>query len=113
MAKHRSTSRVASIAALAGLFVVTLATAAATPRKGAPRRDAHPLPQDTLMFRDGEAGVYGGRFIIAATTSPRTFNPFLSNEQSSNDVIGQLYAGLAELDNATGAITRCSPSPGR
>jgi len=49
-----------------------------------------------------EPGVYGGRFVIGETASPKTFNALLSNEEPSNDVCNLLYASLTSTDNTTG-----------
>ncbi|HEY2955185.1 MAG TPA: ABC transporter substrate-binding protein [Candidatus Eisenbacteria bacterium] len=46
-----------------------------------------------------ELGEYGGRFVIGQTSSPKTFNPIMSNESSSNDVNNRLYAALMDYDN--------------
>ena len=36
--------------------------------------DREPLPPDTLTTRMNELGQYGGRFVVGATSSPKTFN---------------------------------------
>ena len=59
-----------------------------------------PLPPDTMLCAEGEVGGYGGRFVIAATAAPKTFNPLLANETPSSDVTDRLFAGLADYDNA-------------
>jgi peptide/nickel transport system substrate-binding protein len=66
--------------------------------------DPHPLPIDTLAMPTAEIGRYGGRFVIAQTADPRTFNPMMSNEQTSNDINDRMYAGLTEYDQATQTI---------
>jgi peptide/nickel transport system substrate-binding protein len=63
--------------------------------------DPHPLPPDTMTVPVRELGVHGGRFVIAQTASPKTFNPLFSNESNSNDVNNLLHAGLSEFDNET------------
>jgi len=64
--------------------------------------DTHPLPQDTLTVDLPEIGTHGGRFVLAQTNPPRTFNSAMANESSSYDVTdGRLYATLVEFDNAT------------
>ncbi|MCC6649713.1 MAG: hypothetical protein IT348_01035, partial [Candidatus Eisenbacteria bacterium] len=55
-------------------------------REHAPFVDREPLPADTLTMRMREAGEYGGRFVIGATASPKTFNPVMANERPTNDV---------------------------
>jgi peptide/nickel transport system substrate-binding protein len=64
--------------------------------------DPHPLPADTLTMPTDEIGVHGGRFVLAQTAPPRTFNTVVANENSSTDVTdGRLFASLFEFDNAT------------
>ena len=50
---------------------------------GATYKDAHPLPPDTLTKEVEEIGTYGGRFVMAQTAAPRTFNVVMANETSS------------------------------
>ena len=64
----------------------------------AAHRLAVPLPPDTLTFDGPELGRYGGRFVIAETGGPRTFNALMSNDQPSNDVNQRLFIGLTEFD---------------
>lgn len=65
-------------------------------------QDLHPLPADTLTMALAEVGVHGGRFVLAQTNPPRTFNSLIANETSSTDVTdGRLFAALAEFNNAT------------
>src|SRR5204863_6045412 len=92
--------RVARTAVAAGAALVLDSCAGHTPGQVA-YRDPHPLPPDTLTLPAAEIGSYGGRFVIATTSGPRTFNALLSNEQTSNDVNNQLYAALAAFDNET------------
>jgi peptide/nickel transport system substrate-binding protein len=63
--------------------------------------DKNPLPQDTMTTKMDELGRYGGRFVVGATASPKTFNPIMANETSSNDVISQLFASLTDIDYLT------------
>ena len=59
-----------------------------------------PLPPDTMTVDAPELGTYGGRFSIAATADPRTFNPMLANDTPTSDVTNHLFIGLTEFDNA-------------
>lgn len=70
---------------------------------GGPARfvDRHPLPADTMTVRMRELGAYGGRFVVGATSSPKTFNPHMASERSSNDVCNLLYVSLADIDYPT------------
>jgi peptide/nickel transport system substrate-binding protein len=82
--------------------VVLLACACAAGCGGARERaawvDREPLPADTLTVRMREVGRYGGRFVIGATASPKTFNPAMANERPTNDVCGLLYCSLTDID---------------
>jgi peptide/nickel transport system substrate-binding protein len=61
---------------------------------------SHPLPSSPLMAK-GELGRHGGRLVIAATASPKTFNPLLALDGSSDSIIRLLFAPLVNLDWAT------------
>jgi peptide/nickel transport system substrate-binding protein len=64
--------------------------------------DPHPLPQDTLTVALPEVGTHGGRFVLAQTSAPRTFNWVMANETSSTDVTdGRLFTTLVDFNNAT------------
>lgn len=64
--------------------------------------DPHPLPQEPLTVQMDEIGTHGGRFVLAQTTSPRTFNTVMANEASSTDIAdGRLFSTLVDFDNAT------------
>lgn len=73
--------------------------------RGAPGAASHvdrqPLPADTMTVRMRELGVYGGRFVIGATASPKSFNPPMANERPTNDVCNLLYASLTDIDYGT------------
>ena len=60
-----------------------------------------PLPAEPYVQQLASVGAYGGRFVLGQITAPRTFNPFVANEASSNDVIGRMFTGLASFDNGT------------
>jgi len=62
--------------------------------------DPHPLPADTMTLALPEIGTHGGRFVIGQTNSPKTFNPVMSNETSSNDVNNRMFVSLMDYDNA-------------
>jgi peptide/nickel transport system substrate-binding protein len=65
--------------------------------------DHHPLPPDTMTTAMDEPGKYGGRFVAGATSSPRTFNPIMANETSSNEIIQLLFISLTDIDYRTQA----------
>ncbi len=63
--------------------------------------DKLPLPADTMTTAMAEPGVHGGRFVVGATTSPKTFNPLMANENSSTDITQRLFASLTDIDYTT------------
>ena len=65
------------------------------------REDPHPRPADAMTPRMNESGTYGGRFIIAQTSAPKTFNAIMANETSSTDVTNLMFITLADYDNGT------------
>ena len=68
--------------------------------------DPHPLPIDTLTVDVPEIGTHGGRFVLAQTQPPRTFNSIMANESSSYDVTdGRLYTTLVDFNNAAQTLT--------
>ncbi len=63
-------------------------------------QDPHAPPQDAKTVEMPEIGTHGGRFVLAQTTSPRTFNPIMANETSSTDVTdGRMFTTLVDFDN--------------
>lgn len=66
--------------------------------------DPNPLPADTMHYAHGEVGRHGGRMVVAQTSAPRTFNPMMANEASSNDVNNLLWASLLDYDYLTNAV---------
>jgi len=61
--------------------------------------DPHPLPVDAMVTEAPEIGTYGGRFVIAQTNPPKTFNAIMANETSSSDLTQLLFCTLANYDN--------------
>ena len=61
---------------------------------------SHPLPPSPLIAQ-GASGQQGGRFVIAASASPKTFNPTLAFDSASDAVVRLLFAPLVSLDWAT------------
>ncbi|HET7225545.1 MAG TPA: ABC transporter substrate-binding protein [Candidatus Eisenbacteria bacterium] len=64
-------------------------------------KDTNPLPADTMTFAMDAIGNYGGRFVIAETASPKTFNAIMANETSSSDVTQRMFVGLSDYNNIT------------
>jgi peptide/nickel transport system substrate-binding protein len=89
-----------------GICVAALAACGGGP-SGAPAfKDTIPLPEEPLVTRMPSPGSYGGRFVIAQTSGPRTFNALMANETSSTDLTQKiLFVGLADFDNQTQEIT--------
>ncbi len=68
---------------------------------GAPQNTApHPLPAAPLISRS-EPGRRGGRFVIAANASPKTFNPLFAFDSASDNLIRLLFAPLVCMDWVT------------
>jgi peptide/nickel transport system substrate-binding protein len=63
--------------------------------------DHNPLPPDTMTVAAREIGRYGGRFVIAQTSGPKTFNGMMANESTSTDVTRLLFTGLTNFDNGS------------
>jgi len=61
---------------------------------------SHSLPPSPLIAK-GEPGRHGGRLVIAATASPKTFNPLFALDSTSDSIVRLLFASLINLDWAT------------
>ncbi len=70
-------------------------------QRGAAFVDRLPLPAEPMTVAMDEQGRHGGRFVTGATSSPKTFNPMMANETSSNEVIQLLSISLTEIDYRT------------
>src|ERR1035437_10962889 len=57
----------------------------------------HPLPPSPLVAR-GDPGQTGGRFVIAASASPKTFNPLFALDGASDSIVRLLFGSLVNLD---------------
>jgi peptide/nickel transport system substrate-binding protein len=96
---HRPAWRTAL--ALAALAAVLAGCSGRAGRAASSRVDPHPKPADAMIPRMKEAGTYGGRFIIAQTSAPKTFNAIMANETSSSDLTNLMFITLADYDNST------------
>jgi peptide/nickel transport system substrate-binding protein len=65
---------------------------------------AHPLPPSPLITK-AEPGQPGGRFIIGAPASPKTFNPLFAIDSASDAIIRLLFATLVHLDWSTQQVS--------
>jgi len=89
------------LAPLPSMLLAALVAAGCSRSTSAPGGRAHiPLPPDTLTVITEEIGKIGGRFVMAVTSAPKTFNPLMTNESSSSDITERMFVGLADYDNA-------------
>ena len=93
--------RTAVAAVVMGLTVCLTAACGQRGGNSAAFKDAVPLPKEPLVMETASIGSYGGRFVIGATSGPKTFNSMMANETSSSDITGRMFVGLADFDNAT------------
>ncbi len=76
----------------------TLLALAGCGKPGAPKPKAsHPLPPSPLLAK-GEPGRQGGRFVIPASASPKTFNPLFVFDGPSDSIVRLLFASLVHFD---------------
>lgn len=64
--------------------------------------DREPPPLEPMVTPMAEPGVHGGRFRVGTASGPKTLNPVMANETSSNDVCNRLYTALTDVDYQTG-----------
>src|SRR5438309_1950208 len=82
--------------------LVGLAWALAGCGKASPpsRPTGHPLPPSALAAQC-EPGKAGGRFVMAAANSPKTFNPLVAADAASDAIIRLLNASLINLHHVS------------
>jgi peptide/nickel transport system substrate-binding protein len=100
------TARIAGLSMRAcALALLILVSACGGSRSGSPTpyEDPHPLPEEPLVVDMPEIGAHGGRFVLAQSAGPRTFNMMMANETSSTDVTRNMFIGLAGFNNITQA----------
>jgi peptide/nickel transport system substrate-binding protein len=68
-----------------------------------PTRAFHPLPKDADISTH-PPGRYGGRLIDVSAREPVTFNPMVSEDASSAEMIGRLASGLTSYDPVTDTV---------
>jgi peptide/nickel transport system substrate-binding protein len=56
-------------------------------------------PQGAFVVNDMEVGTYGGRLVLASAGNPKTFNPLLGNESSSNAVLRPMFSDCWAFNN--------------
>ena len=57
-----------------------------------------PIEADTVYC---EIGKYGGRIILGTLGDPKSFNPIVSSETSTRDVVARMFDSMVLLDNST------------
>jgi peptide/nickel transport system substrate-binding protein len=90
---------------LAGLLIAAVLLLPAVGGPAAPPPSLPGLPHPKVLL--GDPGRFGGVFLDAQVSDPRTFNPILAQETSSTGPIGGLFDGLIE-DN--GETTETEPA---
>lgn len=85
----------------AALFAASLLLAGCgkNPSVNAPETSpaSYPLPEPPLVAKC-QPGVRGGRLVVATFGDPKTFNPIIANESSSQDIYRFLFASLLGYD---------------
>jgi len=84
---------------LAGVLSLTLLASMAMAQGAAPR-----IPNPKVPTTPPELGKYGGTYIVAQISDPRTFNPIVVQDTASGLVTGQFADGLVEQNYLTGEI---------
>ena len=82
------------------LLVSGLALAGCGKPTASTPNSSHPLPPAPLVAQS-EPGQPGGRFVIGASASPKTFNPLFALDTASDGIVHLLFAPLVNLDWAT------------
>jgi len=59
-----------------------------------------PIPADADTSKSAP-GKHGGRVLIGAIGDPKTFNPIVASETSSNDIISRTFSSLVGMNNVT------------
>ncbi|MBI5206802.1 MAG: ABC transporter substrate-binding protein [Candidatus Firestonebacteria bacterium] len=57
-----------------------------------------------IDYEKTEIGTYGGTLVWSSFTDPKTFNPVISQEGSSNEVLSPIFEGLTTVNGVTGEI---------
>src|ERR1039458_2642482 len=82
-------------------WLVCVSALAGCGKSAAPRpHSALPLPPSPLIAK-GDPGRQGGRFVIAASASPKTFNPLFAFDSASDSIVHLLFGSLVTMDMAT------------
>ncbi len=74
-------------------------------RPAAPEPAAMNAPlADPPLLAPCAPGGSGGRLVVSAFGDPKTFNPITANEQSSDEIVRHLFAGLTGLDSPSQTV---------
>src|SRR5687767_6395067 len=84
-----------------GVSLLSLTACGRLQDEAAEFRDPVPLPAEPMVKEVASVGRYGGRFVLGATSGPRTLNAMMANETSSSDITNQLFIGLTDFDKTT------------
>jgi peptide/nickel transport system substrate-binding protein len=87
---------------LVGALALTLAPSLAFALGAAPA--ASTLINPKVMSRAPEVGKYGGVYVTAQITDPRTFNIIVAQETSSTGMLNPIFDALVEQNYLTGEI---------
>ena len=87
---------------LVSVLVVVLTTALAV-AQGQPLK-LPDIPNPKVNTNAPEIGKYGGVYVVAQFSDPRTFNPLVAQENSSTAVIAPIFDGLTIYNYLTGEI---------
>jgi peptide/nickel transport system substrate-binding protein len=87
--------------ALVGLFVLASSGCRRTATDAVAYKDEIAPPAEPLIKQLPVAGTYGGRFVLAETNNPKTFNAMTASETSSIDITDRLFGFLVDFNLAT------------
>ncbi len=74
-------------------------------RQAAPEQAAVNVPlADPPLLAPCAPGIPGGRLVISTFGDPKTFNPITANEQSSDEIVRHLFAGLVGFDSPSQTV---------
>lgn len=62
------------------------------------------IPNPRVNTNAPEIGKYGGVYVVAQFSDPRTFNPIVAQEESSTAAVGPIFDGLTEYNYLTGEV---------
>lgn len=91
-----------SVFRVAGLGMI-LALAGCGKSSEARPKAGHPLPPSPLVATCGP-GQPGGRFVIGAASSPRTFNPLFAADEASDGITRLLFGSLVNVNQTAQEI---------